>query len=111
MPYCVYVIELDKVFAQTRKARRANPDARPDKPCIYVGYTSRTPEIRFYQHINGARNQRGRLFCPVVKDHGIRLRPRLYQRYNPIATKEEAMAKENELTAKYRHRGYTVWSN
>jgi hypothetical protein len=111
MSYSVYVIELDKAFVQTKKAKEANPNAIPDKPCIYVGYTSRTPEVRFFQHMNGIRNKKGRLFSPVVLKYGVRLRPRLYEKYNPLASKEEAMAKEKELTAKYRKRGYTVWSN
>ena len=111
MPYYVYVIELDKAFAQTQRAIQANPDAQHDKPCIYVGYTSRTPEERFRQHIDGARNTRGPLFSRIVYKYGVRLRPRLYQRYNPIDTKEEAEQKEKDLTVRYRKRGYTVWSN
>lgn len=111
MPYSVYVIELDKEFARSSKAKKENPDAISDKPCIYVGSTSRTPEERFRQHIEGVRNTRGPLYSRIVKRYGIRLRPRLYQRYNPISTKKEAEKKEKELTIKYRRRGYTVWSN
>ena len=111
MPYYVYVIELDKEFFKTARARRANPDAKIDKPCIYVGSSSKTPEVRFEEHINGKRNERGPLFSRVVFRYGIRLRPRLYQRYNPMATREEAKLKERELTQRYRRRGYTVWSN
>jgi hypothetical protein len=111
MAYCVYVIELDKAFAQKKKAKEANPNAKPDKPCVYVGYSSKTPQERFLEHKNGIRNRRGPLYSKIVLKYGIRLRPRLYERYNPIKTKEEAMVKEKELTAKYRKRGYTVWSN
>ena len=57
MAYHVYVIELDKGFADTRKARKANPNRNPDKPCVYVGYTSKTPEQRFEQHMTGARKK------------------------------------------------------
>lgn len=77
MPYFVYVIELDKAFAETSRARQVNPHARSDKPCIYVGSSSRTPEERFHQHVEGARNPRGPLFSRIVKRYGIRLRPRL----------------------------------
>jgi hypothetical protein len=111
MSYYVYVIELDRAFAATTKAKEANPHARSDKPCIYVGSSSRTPEERFNQHIEGTRNDRGPLFSRVVNRYGVRLRPRLYQRYNPIANREEAELKERELTQRYRRRGYTVWSN
>jgi len=111
MPYYVYVIELDKAFSGSLKAREANPDARSDKPCIYVGSSQKTPEERFQEHINGKRNRRGPLYSKVVFRYGIRLRPRLYEKYNPLKTRVEAELKEKELTIKYRKRGYTVWSN
>ena len=111
MLYCVYIIELDKAFAVTRKAKKLNPDASSDKPCIYVGMTSKEPKERFKEHINGARNERGPLFSRVVFRYGIRLCPRLYQRYNPMSIRKEAETMEKELTKKYRKKGYTVWSN
>lgn len=111
MPYYVYVIELDKAFAKTEKAIKANPNANIDKPCIYVGSSSKTPEERFYEHVNGIRNPRGPLFSRVVYKYGVRLCPRLYEKYNPMTTREEAQAKEKELTVKYRKRGCTTWSN
>ena len=111
MPYYVYVIELDREFSNTSRAKKANPDAKIDKPCIYVGSSSKTPEERFHEHIEGARNKKGPLFSRIVNRYGVRLRPRLYQRYNPLKTRGEAEAREQELTIKYRKRGYTVWSN
>lgn len=112
MPFCVYVIELDKAFAKTKKAKEKNPLANSEKPCIYVGHTSLTPEERFLQHKLKARNKkRYPLYSKVASDYVVRLRPRLYDRYNPIKTKEQAIVKEEELTEKYRKRGYTVWSN
>ena len=111
MPYYVYIIELDRAFANSSRAKSANPNANPDKPCIYVGASSKTPEERFYEHINGKRNNKGPLFSRVVFKYGLRLRPRLYQKYNPLATREAAEIKEKELTAKYKKRGYIVWSN
>jgi hypothetical protein len=65
----VYVIELDK-----------NAVTNPGKGYVYVGETSRTPEERFRQHMDGARNKHGRLFAGVVKQHGVRLRPDLAPR-------------------------------
>lgn len=111
MSYYVYIIELDRAFANTPKVKKANPNANSGKPCIYVGSSSKTPEERFYEHTSEKRNERGPLFSRVVFRYGIRLRPRLYQRYNPMSTREEAETKERELTAKYKKRGYTVWSN
>ena len=37
--YRVYVIELDRAVMQIRAFRERNPDARADKPCVYVGST------------------------------------------------------------------------
>ena len=110
--YSVYVIELDKAFALTKKARRENPDQNLDKPCVYVGCTSKTPEERFEQHIKGARSKKGyRLHSSVVLNYGICLMPEEFEKYNPIKTKKEALKKEKELTEELRKKGYTVWSN
>lgn len=111
MSYCVYVIELDREFAGTRKARKANPHRDPNKPCVYVGYTSKIPETRFKEHMGGARNENGPIYSKVVKEYGIRLRPRLYEKYNPIGTQEQAMGIEVLLAERLRKRGYTVWQN
>ena len=109
--YYVYVIELDKEFALTRKAREANPEQDLDKPCIYIGCTSKTPEERFREHMIGARNSRGPLFSRVVYMYGKCLLPKEYRKYNPIDTRKEALEMERKLTDRYRKQGYTVWSN
>ena len=62
----VYVVELDKTAV-----------TNPGEGYVYVGETSRTPEERFKQHLDGARNKHGRLYARVVKDHGVKLRPDL----------------------------------
>lgn len=64
--WIVYVIELD-----------SNATNAPGAGHVYVGETSRTPEERFKQHRDGARNKHGRLYAGVVKQHGVRLRPDL----------------------------------
>ena len=112
MSYNVYVIELDKEFGESKKAKEANPYRNPDKPCVYVGYTSKTPKERFKQHMSGLPGKRGYRLCSrVVYKYGIRLRPRLYEKYNPIISKEEAMETEIQLAVKLRKHGYTVWQN
>ena len=89
--YNVYVIELD-------------PSLRAgEKPAVYVGETTRTPEERFEQHKAGYRSSKW------VRKFGVRLRPRLYRSYNPIATREEAKAIEKRLGEKLAARGYTVF--
>jgi predicted GIY-YIG superfamily endonuclease len=80
--WTVYVIELDKTAV-----------TNPGKGYVYVGETSRTPEERFTQHQEGARNKHGRLYAGVVKQHGIRLRPDLAPRQKYF---DQASAKRGE---------------
>lgn len=89
--YNVYVIELDPVL---RKG---------EKPAVYVGETTKTPSERFEQHKSGHKSSKW------VRNYGVKLRPRLYRNYNPIATREEAKAVEKRLSEKLRSRGYTVF--
>ena len=80
--WTVYVIELDKTAV-----------SNPEKDYVYVGETSRTPEERFKQHRDGARNKNGRLYANVVKQHGVRLRPDLAPRKKYF---DQASAKRGE---------------
>jgi hypothetical protein len=80
--WTVYVIELDK-----------NAITNPGKGYVYVGETSRTPEERFKQHRDGARNKHGRLYAGVVKQHGVKLRPDLAPREKYF---DQASAKRGE---------------
>jgi hypothetical protein len=67
--WTVYVVELDPSAV-----------SKPGRGFLYVGETSLTPEERFKQHRDGARNKRGPLFSRVVHNHGVRLRPDLAPR-------------------------------
>ena len=111
--YNVYVIGLYPKFAQTKKAKKRNPDYIEDKPCVYVGYTSKTPEERYQQHITGYINKKGHnLASKIVYKFGNKkngLRPRKYQKYNPITSQKLAEKKEVELAEKLRKKGYCVW--
>jgi len=110
--YHVYVIKLDEGFALTKAAREANPDMDADKLCIYVGYTSKTPEARFEEHINGKRSKKGfPLYSRKVRRWGVCLLPEMYEDYNPIDSRDRAMKMERDLTRRYRRQGYAVWSN
>ena len=100
--YSVYVIELDKAILSSRKFRAKNPNYVTGKPCVYVGKTVRTPEERFQQHKRGYRAAR------FVKRFGIRLKPRLFAKYNPM-TRKQADEMEPELARRLRKRGYAVW--
>ena len=92
--YYVYVVELDDAVG----ARR-----HPRYPSLYVGQSAVPPTERLRQHKEGYRSSR------YVRKHGKHLRPRLYRRFNPMATREEAVAMEQELARRLRNRGYTVY--
>jgi hypothetical protein len=92
--YYLYVVELDD-----RVGSRLNPKY----PSVYVGQSAVPPAERFRQHKDGYRSSR------YVRKHGKYLRPRLYRHFNPMTTREEAVAMEEELTRRLRNRGYTVY--
>jgi hypothetical protein len=83
-------------------ADTAGPRIRADRPVVYVGQSAVPPAERLQQHRDGYRASRW------VRDHGVRLRPRLYRAQNPIATRELALAMETELARRLVKRGYKV---
>ena len=100
----IYVIELDKQVLEKKKFREANPDYVKGSPCVYVGMTSKTPEERFEQHKSGYKSSR------IVKQFGIRLKPRQYQSLNPMS-RDEAAEMEFEKARRLRKKGWGVWVN
>ena len=98
----VYVIELDEKVSREKRFVRANPDRDPSKPCLYVGATGLSPERRFENHKAGYKANR------YVERFGLRLRPELYEEYNPLSY-EDAHDMERELAAMLREKGYGVW--
>ncbi len=78
-----------------------NPRRDPRKKCVYVGQTSKTPEERFQEHLNGIRASR------YVRGYRVRLLPRLYEELNPM-TELESLRMERNLASKLRREGYTV---
>ncbi|MFA5811020.1 MAG: GIY-YIG nuclease family protein [bacterium] len=103
--YSVYIIELHPEVLGVRKFMNENPGYIEGMQCLYVGQTATTPEQRFEQHKKGYKaNKYARCF-------GLRLRPELYERYNPIATREKAEEMEAWLAHRLRNRGYAVWYN
>ncbi|MBV8086631.1 MAG: GIY-YIG nuclease family protein [Chloroflexi bacterium] len=82
--YYVYVIELDRGG-------------------VYVGQSALFPAERFAQHLNGYKA------ASVVRHHGVRLRPDLFERWNPIPSRAEAEAMEARLAARLRAHGYRVF--
>jgi hypothetical protein len=72
-------------------------------PSLYVGQSVVPPKQRLRQHKDGYRSSR------YVRQHAKHLRPGLYRRFNPMATRDEAVAMEQELARRLRNRGYTVY--
>ena len=81
--YSIYVIELDKDVLSKKKYQGKNPDFKGERPCVYVGQTSLSPEERFKKHMSGEKSSK------IVKNHGIRLKPRLFRSHNPMATRKK----------------------
>ena len=100
--YSVYVIGLNRAVLAKRRFLAENPQYNPNKPCVYVGMTSKTPEERFQCHKAGIKA------CKFVLDYGEYLKPRHYRKLNPM-TYDEAVAMERELARRLRKRGYAVW--
>jgi hypothetical protein len=92
--YYVYVIELDDAVG---------PRANLRYPSVYVGQSVVSTDERFAQHKAGYKASRH------VKKHGKWLRKWLFERMNPLPTREAALAAELELARRLRQRGYTVF--
>ncbi len=103
--YFVYVIELDSKVADNKKFRINNPRYIKGNGCVYVGQSSRKPKIRFEQHKEGYKSNN------YAKIYGLRLRPELYEKYNPIPTRKDAEKIEKMLSLELRKRGIGVWFN
>jgi hypothetical protein len=100
--YHVYVVQLSGEVWNAARFRRANPGYVPGKPFVYVGMTGLDPDLRFDKHKAGIQAN------TFVRDHGLRLLPGLYERYNPMAY-DAARDMEVELGIALRAAGYGVW--
>ena len=103
--YYVYVIELDTQVVNLRKFRQKNPAYIMGNGCVYVGQSSREPTLRFEQHKEGYKSNK------YAREYGIRLRPELYEKYNPIPTRKDAEEIEKMLGKQLRKQGIGVWFN
>ena len=98
--YNVYVILLNK---EAKKKYSRKYGGWKNKPAVYVGETSYTPEERIAQHKEG-----GFVSSRYVYNHGIELMPELYEEYNPLSSREQSELVETVLAEKLRRLGYTV---
>lgn len=95
----VYVIELDDAIG---------PRTNPKLPWVYVGETSIDVEERFKQHMSGARNRKGKLYSNLVKQHGLRLRPDLYESLPVLYCPSDSKQAERRLFDALLEQGYSV---
>jgi len=100
--YSVYVVELSPEVLQHARFRRANPGYDAVRPCVYVGMTGLSPDVRFDKHKAGLQANR------FVERYGLRLMPELYEAYNPMPY-DGARDMEVELAIRLRAKGYGVW--
>ena len=100
--HSVYVVLLSREVLYERKFVKCNPGYDPDKPCVYVGMTGQSPDVRFDKHKAGLKANR------YVRKYGLRLMPELYEVYNPMPY-GAALDMEIELAIYLRERGYGVW--
>ncbi|MBK6973215.1 MAG: hypothetical protein IPH26_09785 [Sterolibacteriaceae bacterium] len=100
--HSVYVIELSKGVLREPRFRKANPNYLPGMPCVYVGMTGLSPDERFDKHKAGIKANR------FVREYGLRLRPDLYEVYNPMPY-EAARDMEVELAVAFQEQRFGVW--
>ncbi|NHZ78792.1 hypothetical protein F2P44_05790 [Massilia sp. CCM 8695] len=98
----VYVIELSKDVLYEPRFKRSNPDYVSGKPCVYVGMTGLSVDLRFDKHKAGIQANK------FVQKYGLRLLPDLYAVYNPMPY-AGAADMEVELGIGLREAGYGVW--
>ena len=103
--YFIYVIELDPKVADLRKFRQKNPNYIKGNGCVYIGQTAKNPELRFEQHKEGYKSNK------YAKYYGVKLRPDIYNKYNPIPTRKDAEQLEEYLSKELRGKGIGVWFN
>ena len=72
------------------------------KAGYYVGLTGLSPEERFANHKAGVKS------ASVVRRHGVRLVPVLYEHLNPMQY-ADALRMETELAESLRKRGFVVF--
>jgi hypothetical protein len=81
---------------------RANTHYLGVRPCVYVGMTGLSPDLRFDKHKAGIQSNK------FVRIYGLHLLPALYEAFNPMPY-AGAQEMEVELGIALREEGYAVW--
>lgn len=105
MSYYLYIIELDKKVAKSKKFRKQNPHYILGSRCFYVGQSAKAPLLRFKQHKEGYKSN------SFVKRFGLNLVPEFYDKYNPIPSRKDAENLEKYIAEKLKISGYGTWFN
>lgn len=100
----IYVIELDVAVLGLKRFHAANSQYQAGKPLVYVGLTSREPQLRFEQHKQGFKCSR------LVKTYGIKLIHMLCEVIESPSY-DVALSREATKAAELRKRGWGVWSH
>ena len=100
----VYCVELHTAVRGDRRFQRQNRYTKPGQTCLYVGSTGLDPEVRYENHLRGHKG------CPLVRDHGFRLRPDLFADF-PAMTWADAVATEVAWARELRELGYAVYQH
>ena len=100
--YSVYVVELSKEVLNEPRFMKANAGYRLGFPCVYVGMTGLSPDLRFDKHKAGIQSNK------FVRLYGLHLLPKLCEVYNPMPY-DGARDMEVELAISLRAKGYGVW--
>lgn len=99
--YFVYTVLLAREVAGVGRFAAANPAWGRERPCLYVGMSSRPPLARFRNHLRGHKGSR------YVRRFGLCLLPELFDHLNPL-DRSGAAALEIDLAADLRAQGYGV---
>jgi hypothetical protein len=75
---------------------------------LYVGETSKPPEVRFEEHLEGKRNRRGPLYSRIVYRYCECLLPSLYSHLNPLS-RAEAKVLEGKIAEALRAEGIPTY--
>jgi len=105
LKYYLYVIELDKQVGKLVKFRKENPKFLLGNRCFYVGQSAKKPSVRFRQHKGGYKSN------TYARQFGLKLMPALFDKYNPIPTRKDAVELEEYVAKKLRKKRYGVWFN
>jgi hypothetical protein len=108
--YRVYIIDLKKSVLKHQRFLARNPNYLQGKPCVYVGSTGISIDVRFKQHVCGKQSKTGRdLSNKYAKKFGKRLRHNDMKKIRPRKTRTSIEKKEAQVAKELQLRGWAVW--